>query len=589
MKFIFTIQTCVIFLFFGCASWAVEFESTYENIQWGKRNDDTFYCIDICDANWNVYENLRGLGCGENFYSWSPKAFVASLGLNDLPEGTRFNWRVWSPSGYGGSGFEGQVVVGKKDIYIFTKLRTEYSLDLIGEGTSVLHHATGERTIVPFGSEMHFSNGIRYSKNTSAIIHNIRSHAETYTSWNDIVDLPVDFLRTAMNHTWEGKSPQESIDSINTCPYAFPDKPDRVAVAYINLMSFSITGVNWDFACDSSWDSDNDYLIDDNVTDLPDYVDKNVFDEEWKGYVVAYWTESWKNILKKKVDLVATENFDGVMFDLTTGYWSWMRAYPDSNLDDLRQKSVTVIKEISDYAKSKYGNAFLITANLDSNVNLYFEDLGYYIDGGYFQNAFFNWDGSGIINDYGFSNLAQNNIKSLIDFVKGQNISLLNMDHLGTGPVTPGLDFENYNDQITEEKLLLIFRWAAESNFLPYITTVFMSEKPYGKIPRFSRIIPDKAAFENTEYNDWVIGSNADDVVVTGVGADLFYGGEGNDYYEGGPDNDTVLFKGNMNNYTILQDKNTVTVIDNIGQEGIDTLVDIERLIFNDTIYEILF
>ena len=36
--------------------------------------------------------------------------FVRFLGAKDPSKGTRFNWRVWSPSGYGGEGFEGTVI-----------------------------------------------------------------------------------------------------------------------------------------------------------------------------------------------------------------------------------------------------------------------------------------------------------------------------------------------------------------------------------------------------------------------------------------------------------------------------------------------
>jgi Ca2+-binding RTX toxin-like protein len=158
------------------------------------------------------------------------------------------------------------------------------------------------------------------------------------------------------------------------------------------------------------------------------------------------------------------------------------------------------------------------------------------------------------------------------------------MDHLGTGEVSPGLDFVNYDDRITEENLLLIFRWAAESGSLPFVTEVFMQLTSYNEIPRFSRVIPGKESFGNTAYNDWVLGSDTDDVVLTGDGSDLFYGGQGNDRFEGGPGSDAALFNGNMNEYTISHDVNGITTItDNAGQEGVDTLIDVELLIFNDT------
>jgi hypothetical protein len=469
------------------------------------------------------------------------------------------------------------------DGFIFLEKRTSYRLDLSENGTLVINRITGETVTVPYGDKMVFASYSRYSKDTSSIIHNVRSHAETYASWDDIVDLPVDFLRTGAYSTWNGMTPQESIEKIETCPHFFPDRADKAIVAYVNLMEFTRIA-NWDFAFDPSWDTNNDNLIDDGVTDLPDYVDTKVFNEAWVGYVAAYWTDSWKTVLQKRIDLAAAENFDGVMFDVMTGYWDWMDAYPGSDLGDYRQKSATLIKEMSDYAKSRYGTAFLITANLDSNVYLYFEDLGTYVDGGYFQNAYFNWDGSGNINEYGIFGLDESSGDSLKEFMGDQGLSLLNMDHLGTGEVSRGLDFENYNDRITEENLLLLFRWAAESGSLPFVSEVFMDLTSYNEIPRFSRVIPGKDPFGNTAYTDWVLGSETDDVVLTGDGSDLFYGGQGNDRFEGGPESDAALFNGNMNEYTISHDENGVTTItDNTGQDGVDTFIDVERLIFNDT------
>ncbi|MEA1973582.1 MAG: hypothetical protein U9N34_09900 [Candidatus Cloacimonadota bacterium] len=87
------------------------YQSTYEMVEWGNRGDDTFYCIDICDQNWNIFEGFQALECGENFHSWSPKQFLNDLGIYDgTIAGFTFNWRVWSPGGYGGNGFEGTVI-----------------------------------------------------------------------------------------------------------------------------------------------------------------------------------------------------------------------------------------------------------------------------------------------------------------------------------------------------------------------------------------------------------------------------------------------------------------------------------------------
>ncbi len=86
--------------------------STYERISWGSREGGgDYYCLDICDTAWNVYEGFRAVECGSDFHSWSPKAYVNDvLGAPD-PSGLTFRWRIWSPGGYGGPGFEGEITV----------------------------------------------------------------------------------------------------------------------------------------------------------------------------------------------------------------------------------------------------------------------------------------------------------------------------------------------------------------------------------------------------------------------------------------------------------------------------------------------
>jgi hypothetical protein len=88
------------------------YESTHDRIQWDKRGNDTFYCIDITDEKFQVHPWLQALSCGENLYSFSPKEYLSQMRRsNSLATGTRFGWRVWSASGYGGTGYEGIVTV----------------------------------------------------------------------------------------------------------------------------------------------------------------------------------------------------------------------------------------------------------------------------------------------------------------------------------------------------------------------------------------------------------------------------------------------------------------------------------------------
>lgn len=81
-----------------CLSPDVDFESNYGSLRWRYRAQDTFYCVDIFDADWNMLH--QAVACGEGLHQYRPRE------LNLMP-GT-YRWKVWSPSGYGGQGFEGE-------------------------------------------------------------------------------------------------------------------------------------------------------------------------------------------------------------------------------------------------------------------------------------------------------------------------------------------------------------------------------------------------------------------------------------------------------------------------------------------------
>ncbi len=66
-------------------------------LQWGSRGEDTFYCLDILGENGNMLR--RAIACDEGLHRYE-------LSDLDLPQGI-YSWKVWSPSGYGGEGFEG--------------------------------------------------------------------------------------------------------------------------------------------------------------------------------------------------------------------------------------------------------------------------------------------------------------------------------------------------------------------------------------------------------------------------------------------------------------------------------------------------
>ena len=464
---------------------------------------------------------------------------------------------------------------------VFANPRTSYVLNLAGAGTDVIDKDDNSHTLVPFGQRMSFAGSLKYSKDTSYLVHHVRSHAETYEDWNLIADFPVDFLRTGLNWNYGPGGTSGRGYSPFTSTSRFPDRADKSVVGYVNSMEFGGVG-GWDPSFDPSWDKDGNELIDPNATGLPPYVDINVFNAPWKNYVAAYWTDSWRRQIQLGLDLLAAEHFDGVMFDVMTSYWTWKSVYPSMDVAVLRQQYVDLIKWASNYARTTYGTAFLLTINLDGQVKDYFPDLGNYIDAGYYQNAFFRWEGSGVIDGSGLSISQDHYSNSAIDFIRNQGMSVLDMDHLGTGSINPSLDFKNYDYQITTSNFLKLFAWAIQSGSTPYSTPVFMG-LPYGRgFPRFVRVVPGVPNTTNTAFPDWVIGSDQDDTINTGDGDDLIYGGKGNDIIDGAGGTNTAYYIGARTNFSIYQSGEATIVRDNSGVEGTDTLTNIQRLIFSD-------
>ncbi|MBX9899679.1 MAG: DUF4214 domain-containing protein [Burkholderiaceae bacterium] len=74
-----------------------------------------------------------------------------------------------------------------------------------------------------------------------------------------------------------------------------------------------------------------------------------------------------------------------------------------------------------------------------------------------------------------------------------------------------------------------------------------------------------------------------DDVITGSSGNDYLAGFAGNDSINAGSGLDTVVFNGVVANYTIAKSGNDFTVSAKAGADGVDTLVNVERLQFDDT------
>ena len=74
-----------------------------------------------------------------------------------------------------------------------------------------------------------------------------------------------------------------------------------------------------------------------------------------------------------------------------------------------------------------------LTANLDQDAHQYFQDLGKYLDAGYYQNAFFEWNGSGNQVGHGRSTSSDRFTNRPIEFVAEQGLAVLRWIILARG------------------------------------------------------------------------------------------------------------------------------------------------------------
>ncbi|MEA3048564.1 MAG: hypothetical protein QOG84_400 [Sphingomonadales bacterium] len=90
--------------------------------------------------------------------------------------------------------------------------------------------------------------------------------------------------------------------------------------------------------------------------------------------------------------------------------------------------------------------------------------------------------------------------------------------------------------------------------------------------------------------NDTITGTSGNDNLIGGAGDDTLIGGGGNDLLNGGSGTDTAVFSGSVLNYTVTQDGNNGQswyVHDNVGTDGTDHLISIQKLQFADALIDL--
>ncbi|TRZ56060.1 MAG: hypothetical protein D4S02_16520, partial [Rhodocyclaceae bacterium] len=84
-----------------------------------------------------------------------------------------------------------------------------------------------------------------------------------------------------------------------------------------------------------------------------------------------------------------------------------------------------------------------------------------------------------------------------------------------------------------------------------------------------------------TDANDWIVAGAGNDTVTAGAGNDNIKGGAGDDSIDGGEGTDTAAYAGKVTDFTVSRNAGgSLTVKDNAGGEGTDTLTNVEALTF---------
>ncbi len=78
------------------ASCPAAYASGTDKLSWGCRAQDSYYCVDVFNAAGEVVQ--APAACGEDLHQFTPPAEWTA---------GNYQWKVWSPSGYAGAGFEG--------------------------------------------------------------------------------------------------------------------------------------------------------------------------------------------------------------------------------------------------------------------------------------------------------------------------------------------------------------------------------------------------------------------------------------------------------------------------------------------------
>jgi len=85
-----------------------------------------------------------------------------------------------------------------------------------------------------------------------------------------------------------------------------------------------------------------------------------------------------------------------------------------------------------------------------------------------------------------------------------------------------------------------------------------------------------------TNAYDYLRGSTGDDNIYAYAGSDTIKNGPGNDYINGGSGLDFLIMSGKIDEYSMSGSLNNFVIKDKLGDDGVDTVSQVERLLFDD-------
>jgi len=436
--------------------------------------------------------------------------------------------------------------------------RSNYSITVLNCVASI----TGPNVSmsVPVGTTINFSNGTYTVKNSYGILHGLSTQAQEYSplTASATAALPVGCLQ--MGAVW----------GAGASNYSVPNMPSTIVVGYVN--STQITGNGgWDQNWNPAWNTSGGYTIQPGAPNVPDYLaGGNVpYDPFWQGYTVMYWLPTWPSAVEAEIDVVASENFDGVMLDVSTAYENWLGYTNAYSQAWLQQQYMQFLTTISNYAHTKYGNTFVIFLNIDPFAYSWMTNLGQVIDAGSYQNILLNWNGNGSIS------LGQN-VDQEMTFLHNQNLPLLTLDQLGTSHTEPA-NFVSANLQT----YIYVAEMAMAYGFLPYVSNLYLDTPPWQTAPRYIQLNAGQTWNSSDAYNDWFLGSKTgNSITSSGAGNDYFFIGGGSNSFTGGAGFNTVVYPGPYSSYTISKQSNGSVIVATAGSSTSDTFSNVQALQF---------